>query len=33
LGAYSKNQELERLLGGTTQYIVDHATMPVIMMN
>jgi len=33
LGAYSRNQELERLLGGTTQYIVDHATIPVIMTN
>jgi nucleotide-binding universal stress UspA family protein len=32
-GAYSRNQELERLLGGTTQYIVDHATIPVIMTN
>jgi len=33
LGAYSRNIELERLLGGTTQYIVDHATIPVIMTN
>jgi nucleotide-binding universal stress UspA family protein len=33
LGAYSRNQELERLLGGTTQYIVDHAMVPVIMTN
>ena len=33
LGAYSRNQELERFLGGTTQYIVDHATIPVIMTN
>ena len=33
LGAYSRNQELERLLGGTTQYIVDHATIPVILTN
>jgi nucleotide-binding universal stress UspA family protein len=33
LGAYSRNQELERILGGTTQHIVDHATIPVIMSN
>jgi len=33
LGAYSRNQELERLLGGTTQYIVDNAEIPVIMTN
>ena len=33
LGAYSKHHDLERLWGGTTQFIVDHATIPVIMTN
>jgi len=33
LGAYSKHHDLERIWGGTTQYIVDHATIPVIMTN
>ncbi len=33
LGAYSKHYDLERFWGGTTQYIVDHATIPVIMTN
>jgi nucleotide-binding universal stress UspA family protein len=33
LGAYSRNQELERILGGTTQYVVDNAMIPVIMSN
>jgi len=33
LGAYSKHHDLERFWGGTTQYIVDRATIPVIMTN
>ena len=33
LGAYGKHHDLERLWGGTTQFIVDHATIPVIMTN
>ena len=33
LGAYSSNKNLERVVGGVTQHVVDHASMPVIFVN
>jgi len=33
IGAYSKSHETETILGGTTQYIVDNADIPVILVH
>lgn len=33
LGAYSTNKNLERIAGGVTQYMIDHATLPVVFAN
>lgn len=33
MGAYGDNQNYERVFGGVTQYVVDHADMPVILVN
>jgi len=33
MGAYGDSQDYERVFGGITQYVVDHADIPVIMVN
>ena len=33
MGAYSKSHETETILGGTTQYVVDNADIPVILVH
>ena len=33
MGAYSRSREQETVFGGATQHVVDHATMPVVMVH
>lgn len=33
MGAYSRSHETETVLGGTTQYVVDNATIPIILVH
>lgn len=33
MGAYGHSRELEMILGGVTQYVVDHADLPILLMH
>ena len=33
LGAYGNSKNLERVAGGVTQDVIDHATLPVVFVN